>query len=72
VKAGPWTLSARRANAPARKPSHCAVPEDLLSGVRAANAAGMRVLDAHAISELGTDYPELLDSMDELPALLLR
>jgi HAD superfamily hydrolase (TIGR01509 family) len=59
------------------EPSRCSVVEDSLSGIRAAHAAGMRVLgytggDAHAISELGTECAELFHSMDELPALLLR
>jgi HAD superfamily hydrolase (TIGR01509 family) len=58
-------------------PSRCVVVEDSLSGIRAANAAGMRVLgytagDAHAISELGTECSELFHGMGELPALLLR
>jgi beta-phosphoglucomutase-like phosphatase (HAD superfamily) len=57
------------------EPSRCIVVEDSLSGIRAANAAGMRVLgytagDARAMSELGTECAELFHSMDELPALL--
>jgi len=57
------------------EPSRCIVVEDSLSGIRAAHAAGMRVLgytagDAHAISELGTECADLFHSMDELPALL--
>jgi len=55
--------------------SRCIVVEDSLSGIRAANAAGMRVLgytagDARAMSELGTECADLFHSMDELPALL--
>ena len=58
-------------------PSRCVVVEDSLSGIRAANAAGMRVLgyaagDAHAMSELGAECAELFHSMDDLPTLLLR
>ncbi len=58
-------------------PSRCVVVEDSLSGIRAAHAAGMRVLgytagDAHAISELGAECAELFHSMDQLPFLLLR
>jgi len=57
------------------EPSRCIVVEDSLSGIRAANAAGMRVLgytagDARAMSELGTECADLFHSMDELPALL--
>jgi HAD superfamily hydrolase (TIGR01509 family) len=57
------------------EPSRCVVVEDSLSGIRAANAAGMRVLgytggDAHAMSELGTECAELFHSMDDLPARL--
>jgi HAD superfamily hydrolase (TIGR01509 family) len=56
-------------------PSRCVVVEDSLSGIRAANAAGMRVLgytagEAHAKSELGAECAELFDCMDDLPALL--
>ena len=59
------------------EPSRCIVVEDSLSGIRAANAAGMRVLgytagDGHAMSELGTECAELFHSMEALPALLLR
>ena len=58
-------------------PSRCVVVEDSLAGIRAANAAGMRVLgyaagDAYAMSELATESAELFHSMDELPTLLLR
>ena len=58
-------------------PSRCVVVEDSLSGIRAANAAGMRVLgytagDARAMSELGSECAELLHSMEDLPARLLR
>jgi len=58
-------------------PSRCVVVEDSLSGIRAANAAGMRVLgyaagDAHAMSELGAECAELFHSMDDLPTLLPR
>ena len=57
------------------EPSRCIVVEDSLSGIRAANAAGMRVLgytagDARAMSELGSECADLFHSMDELPALL--
>jgi len=57
------------------EPSRCVVVEDSLAGIRAANAAGMRVLgytggDARAISELGAECAELLHSMDDLPARL--
>jgi HAD superfamily hydrolase (TIGR01509 family) len=56
-------------------PSRCVVVEDSLSGIRAANAAGMRVLgytaaDPHAMSELGTECAELFHSMGDLPMLL--
>lgn len=59
------------------EPRRCIVVEDSLSGIRAAHAAGMRVLgytagDAHAISELGTECADMFHSMDELPPLLLR
>ena len=59
------------------EPSRCIVVEDSLSGIRAANAAGMRVLgytagDARAVSELGAECAELFHSMDELPALLFQ
>jgi HAD superfamily hydrolase (TIGR01509 family) len=59
------------------EPSRCIVVEDSLSGIRAANAAGMRVLgytagNARAMSELGAECTDLFHSMDELPALLLR
>ena len=58
-------------------PSRCVVVEDSLSGIRAGNAARMRVLgytagDAHAVVELGTECAELFHSMDELPGRLLR
>jgi HAD superfamily hydrolase (TIGR01509 family) len=57
-------------------PSRCIVVEDSLPGIRAAKAAGMRVLgftagDAEAVLELGTDCSELFDSMSKLPALLI-
>ena len=57
------------------EPSRCVVVEDSLSGIRAAHAAGMRVLgytagDVHAMSELGTECAELFHSMAELPGLL--
>jgi HAD superfamily hydrolase (TIGR01509 family) len=57
------------------EPSRCVVVEDSLSGIRAANAAGMRVLgytagDPHAMSELGTECADLFHSMDDLPGLL--
>ena len=56
-------------------PSRCVVVEDSLAGIRAAHAAGMRVLGytaghADAISELGAECAELLHSMAELPARL--
>ena len=57
------------------EPSRCVVVEDSLSGIRAAHAAGMRVLGytaGDAMSELGTECPELFHSMEELPGLLLR
>ena len=59
------------------EPSRCVVVEDSLSGIRAAHAAGMRVLgytagDVRATSELGTECAELFHSMEELPGLLLR
>ena len=58
-------------------PSRCVVVEDSLYGIRAANAARMRVLgytagDAHAVSELSAECAELFHSMDELPNLLSR
>jgi beta-phosphoglucomutase-like phosphatase (HAD superfamily) len=58
-------------------PSRCVVVEDSLSGIRAANAAGMRVLgytagEAAAKSELGAECSELFHGMSELPALLSR
>ena len=57
------------------EPSRCVVVEDSLAGIRAAHAAGMRVLGytaghADAISELGAECAELLHSMDDLPARL--
>jgi len=57
------------------EPSRCVVVEDSLAGIRAAHAAGMRVLgytagNADAISELGAECAELLHSMDDLPARL--
>jgi HAD superfamily hydrolase (TIGR01509 family) len=57
------------------EPSRCVVVEDSLSGIRAAHAAGMRVLgytagNARAMSELGAECADLFHSMDELPALL--
>ena len=58
------------------EPSRCIVVEDSLSGIRAAHAAGMRVLgytagDARAKAELGAECAELFHSMGDLPALLL-
>ena len=59
------------------EPSRCIVVEDSLSGIRAANAAGMRVLgytggDAQRMAELGTECAELFHNMAELPALLVQ
>jgi HAD superfamily hydrolase (TIGR01509 family) len=59
------------------EPSRCVVVEDSLSGIRAANAAGMRVLgytagDACAVSELGAECADLFHSMAELPTLLFK
>ena len=59
------------------EPLRCVVVEDSLSGIRAANAAGMRVLGYTAASAenaavLGSECSELFHRMDELPALLSR
>jgi beta-phosphoglucomutase-like phosphatase (HAD superfamily) len=57
-------------------PSRCVVVEDSLPGVRAATAAGMRVLgftggDPSVEQELAASCDELFHRMSDLPALLL-
>jgi beta-phosphoglucomutase-like phosphatase (HAD superfamily) len=56
-------------------PSRCVVVEDSESGIRAARAAGMRVLgftngQAEAALELSALGVELFDRMAQLPSLL--